>query len=140
MKILIVLGTIVLFGFSLEMPPNPPSIEKKVQASKLENNNIKNKNHAVDECLMIPSGLYLLPPPLENDLYKCQNSFFKPSIETAEKFLSKLTKTKQNIKKVIIMRGFNQLYKIETDNMSYFCNKQVTHCFEAARLLKELNE
>jgi hypothetical protein len=83
------------------------------------------------ECEIIPPMLIFMPPPLQEDLRKCKNKLFMPGVEKAKKgFFKKFKNIK--IKKISIVKGFNELYEIETNKGRFYCNKDVTKCFRIA--------
>jgi len=100
--------------------PNPPSMPSLTA---------KNKD---DACKIIPPMLVHLPPMLEKDLDKCKNSLYKPSINLAEKKLHDLLKRGVKVYKVTIVKGFSMLYKIESDDGDFYCNRYVDRCLTSS--------
>jgi hypothetical protein len=84
------------------------------------------------ECEIIPPMLIFMPPPLQEDLRKCKNKLFMPTVDLAKKALSKKYKNIK-IKKISIVEGFDELYEIKTDKGNFYCNKSVTKCFRIAK-------
>jgi hypothetical protein len=84
------------------------------------------------ECEIIPPMLIFMPPPLQEDLRKCKNKLFMPTVDLAKKALSKKYKNIK-IKKISIVEGFDELYEIKTDKGNFYCNKSVTKCFRVCR-------
>ena len=113
-----------LFSTELMMPPPIPSINK-TQQKRVKNNNLMPK-----ECSTIPPMLIILPPPLEKDLIKCKNEYFKPSKEFVFK------KLKIRPKEIKAVDGFENLYEIKYNKNTIYCNKNLSKCFEVKKWLK----
>ena len=126
-------------SFSIEMPPSPPVLEKVISSKNLKESKLKQKkiNDSANECLMVPKGLYLLPPPLIRDLEKCENKIYLPSITDASLSLSEILKKNITVLSIHIVKDFNQLYDLKTNERSYLCNKSITKCFQKTKIIKK---
>ena len=80
-------------------------------------------------CQGIPTMLLILPPPLEKDYSKCRSMVHKPS-------LSLVTKKIKDAKKVDVVDGFENLYKVITKSGKVlFCNESVSQCIENGKMV-----
>lgn len=119
----VVLSLPLIAGDAPNLPPVPGMPAKKSLVKKKEQN---------DSCKVIPPMLVYLPPMLEKDLYKCKNSIHMPTVNTAEKGLKSLLKRDVKVLKISIVKGFNMLYKIESDMGSFYCNRYVNRCLTSS--------
>jgi len=131
MKKLILILPIFLLANGLMMPPMPPNVNLNNKKHKVKPRSNKNKNSLPKECEIIPPMLIFMPPPLESDLRKCKNKLFMPKIKFAQK------KLKLKIKKIEIVNGFNEVYKIVTSKKILYCNKDLTKCFEVKKWIRK---
>ena len=119
-KILIILSVIFLFNLYASADQNktmPPPI-------------IAPKKKMPSTCRGIPAMLLILPPPLEKDYSKCRSIMHKPSLT----FVAKKIK---GTKKVDVVDGFENLYKITTKNGEVlYCNESVSKCIENGKMLE----
>jgi hypothetical protein len=133
MKKLLFILPFFLFAENIPMPPMPPALplnqNKNVKVQKNKNKEKSTKVKMPKECNIIPPMLIFMPPPLQEDLRKCKNKLFMPSLNLAKKELSKKYKNIK-IKKISIVKGFDELYEIKTNKGIFYCNKNVTKCFK----------
>ena len=127
MKKLLAFVPFILFANqAIPMPPMPPAmnLEKSKKTTKKEK-----KSTLPKECEMIPPMIVFLPPPLEDALNKCKNKLFEPKLDYANKVFSN---KKLKVKSINIVNGFVELYKIDTNKGSFYCNKDLSKCFKVA--------
>jgi len=130
MKKFILCLPLFLFASEVTMPPMPP-MPPNIKLTKKNKPQKKEKNVLPKECRIIPPMIIFLPPPLEVDLRKCKNRLFMPQVKDVEK------KLKVKVKKIEIVDGFSELYKIVTNKKVLFCNKDLTKCFEVKKWIKK---
>jgi len=133
MKKIVALLPMFLLANNLMMPPMPPSmnLNEHPKHQLKSRPDTKKKNVFPKECQTVPPMLIFMPPPLEKDLSTCKNKLFMPKKEIAQK------KLKLKIKKIEIVNGFNELYKITTDKKTIYCNKDLTKCLEVKKWIKK---
>jgi hypothetical protein len=129
-KIFCFLLPFLLFAQNVPMPPMPPAFTSNKNESVKTSKKVKNK--LPKECSIIPPMLIFMPPPLEEDLRKCKNKLFMPSVDVAKKELSKKYKNIE-INDVFIVEGFDEVYEIKTNKGNFYCNKTVTKCFKVGK-------
>ena len=103
-------------------PPMPPAMNLKTKKTVKSN-----PNKLPKECDAIPPMILFLPPPLESSLNECKNKLFEPKLSFAKKIFAK---KHLKVKSVNIVKGFNELYEIKTDKKTFYCNKNLSKCFE----------
>ena len=108
---------------ALDMPPMPPMMPNMVKEKSIKKDT--KKTAMPSSCELIPPMVIFLPPPMEKELVNCKNNMNKPKKEFAQKQLSKLFKKKIEVKKIEIVKKFNQLYKITYDGGVILTNKTV---------------
>ena len=127
--IFLFIGTFLLAGESLPMPPMMPSVPLKK-----EEKNVK----LPKSCQMLPPMIYRLPPPMEVMLQDCKSRLYLPSKEKAQKKINKLFKKPLRVIDVKPLKGFDDLYEIETNESSslvqIYCNKDFSFCIKGERL------
>ena len=116
----------------LPMPPMPPTmnIQNSGKKSLPQKPSSKKNNTMPKECEIIPPMLIFMPPPLEKDLRKCKNRIYQPKKNIAQKQLAKLLKKKIQVVSIKPVDGFSQVYEIDTPKEKYYCNKDITKCFQ----------
>jgi len=134
MKKILLFLPLFLLASEVTMPPMPP-MPPAIKLTKSDKNKKSQKKEKKDilpkECRIIPPMLIFMPPPLEVDLRKCKNRLFMPTIKEVQK------KLKVKVKKIEIVDGFSELYKIVTNKKVLFCNKDLTKCFEVKKWIKK---
>ena len=119
------LASVILKADEITMPPAIPSIGLTPK-SKLKTENKMDKTK--DSCKIIPPMLIHLPPMLEKDLDICKNKLYLPSKNIAEKKLKKMLKKDIKVKKISILNGFSMLYKVESNEGVFYCNRYISKC------------
>ena len=115
-RICISLATLFALGLhAVDMPPMPPMIPTLDTKKSVETKSNK-KSTMPKSCELIPPMVIFLPPPMEAELINCKNKMFKPKKELVKKQLEKLFKKKIVVKKIEIVKKFNQLYKVTYNN------------------------
>jgi len=127
--IFLFIGTFLLAGESLPMPPMMPSVPLKK-----EEKNVK----LPKSCQMLPPMIYRLPPPMEVMLQDCKSRLYLPSKEKAQQKINKLFKKPLKVIGVKPLKGFDDLYEIETNESSalvqIYCNRDLSFCIKGERL------
>ena len=118
MKKYLLFAALVVYVFGANIP-TPPSMPSLMQPKKVDKK---------DSCQIIPPMLIHIPPMLEDDLDRCKNRLYLPTKDMASKRLKEMLKRDVKVKNVSYVEGFSMLYKIETDNGVFYCNRKLDRC------------
>jgi len=124
-KVLIFLPLFLLANSSM-MPPMMPSVAK---SKKVDSSKKTKKTTFPKECQALPPMLIFMPPPLEESLESCKNKLNTPKREVVKKKFKSVVSIKE-------VKGFSMLYEITTKKNRFYCNKDLSKCFEVKKLVK----
>ena len=135
-KILLFLPLFIFANEAVPMPPMPPMMNlgatKKETPKKEESKKSAKKTSfkMPKECQTIPPMIILLPPPLEQSLTECKNRLYLPKLDYAKKVFAKKG---LKVKSVNFVKGFVELYEVKTDKGVFYCNRNLSKCFEVKK-------